>query len=361
MTVKEFRQVMRDRTTIIIAVMIPMLQLAIFGYAIRTDVTNVSMVIVDLSQSELSREFVNAVGTSGVFNIRGYCLSHGQAHDLIRNGKAKVAIVIPPDFAEVGMVSEPRKIQILLDGSDSTVASYVQSAINGISTSFGEKLFKVEATKPILVPVSRILFNPELESATFFVPALAVLILHMPLIVLTSLAIVRERVEGTLEQLIVTPIGRLGLMLGKLGPYFAIGVAAGVLVILVMVLVFKIAIRGNVLLLCAFLLLWIMTSLAIGLMLSSIAKTELQAVLTSILVVVPSILLSGFMFPRESMPSAVYPITLLLPMTYAVNIVRAIVIRGADVSAILGNLLVLFVFFLGLITIATKRFQKRLG
>lgn len=360
MGIKEFRQVLRDKTTIFIAIMIPAIQLTIFGYAIRTDITNVKTVIADLSQTELSREIITAINNTGVFKISGYVLSYGDAYDSIRNGTAKLAILIPPDLRRGESGFEPSEIQILVDGSDSSVANYALSAIEGAITAFLDKAQARLSVQRMLTLKPRVLFNPELKSSTFFVPALIVLILHIPLVILTSLSVVRERVEGTLEQLIVTPIGKLALMLGKLVPFFVIGVFAGVGVLLVMVFLFKVPIHGSLVALVLVMLLWIITSLALGLMLSTIARTQLQAILSAILIIVPSILLSGFMFPRESMPKLVYPITYLLPMTYAIRIVRGIVIRGAPTSALLIDLGVLAFFCILLVSFSTIRFQKRL-
>ncbi len=362
MTVKEFRQVRRDRVTIFIAILIPTIQLIIFGYAVRTDVINVRAVVFDMAQSELSRELVTRINNTGVFILKSYVLSYAEAYDSIKDGKAKVAIIIPPDFSANPKTGESSTFQVLVDGSDSTSANYASAAIEGVSAQMSaEGAVTRLSVQPKYSARTRLLFNPELKSSTFFVPALLVVILHMPLIILTSLSIVRERVEGTLEQLIVTPIGRLGLMLGKLVPFFTIGVVSGAGVLLVMVTVFKVPIRGSLFSLTLILLLWIVTSLAMGLMFSTVARTQLQAVLMAILTVVPSILLSGFMFPRESMPAVIYYITFALPMTYAVNVIRGLVIRGASVSALAIDLAVLLVFCLALLTLATKRFQKRLG
>lgn len=359
MTIKEFRQLSRDRTTIIIAVLIPVIQLTIFGYAIRTDVTNVSTVIMDMSHNEASRELVSALDNTGVFKIKRYVVSYGSAYDAIRDGKTKVAIIIPPGFSS-NPLRKPSTFQVLVDGSDSTVANYVMGAVEGVAASLSKRSAGAIRARPMFVSQARVLFNPELKSARFFVPGLIVLILHMPLVVLTSLSMVREKAEGTLEQLIVTPIGPLGLMLGKLVPFFCIGALAGIGILLVMVFIFKVPISGSLPLLILVLFFWVLVSLALGLMLSTIARTQLQAMLMAILTIVPSILLSGFIFPRESMPAPIYPITLLLPMTYAVNVVRGLVIRGADLTALARDIGVLIAMCITLLSIATFRFQKRL-
>ncbi len=364
MVVKEFRQIRRDRVTMIFAILIPTIQLTIFGYAIRTDVVNVRTVLVDMSHSEASRKLVSSLNNTGVFKLIGYSLSYKEAYEMISNGFVKVAVIIPPDFTENPKPGEASCFQVLIDGSDSTTANYVMSTIEGVASSFSAKnLDNIDSTlvAPRVVAKPRMLFNPELKSSTFFVPALIVIILHMPLIMLTSLSIVRERAEGTLEQLIVTPITPLALMLGKLTPFFVIGILSGAVILTAMILIFKVPIMGNAIILQLFLILWIITSLAMGLLFSTVAKNQIQAVLMTILTVVPSILLSGFMFPRESMPALIYWITFLLPMTYAVSVVRGLVIRGASLSAVAPNIIILAFLCIFLITFATLRFQKRLG
>ncbi len=361
MTRKEFRQLRRDPVTIVIAIAIPTLQLAILGYAIRTDVQNVPTVIVDMRQDEASRSLVVALNNTGVFHIRGYLLSYAMAYDAIRDGKAKAAILIPPGFTPGSSGHASATFQVLVDGSDSTVANYVLSTVEGVAGILAQKNGVGVEFQPRYVARSRILFNPELKSSTFFLPALVVLILHLPLMILTSLSIVREKAEGTLEQLIVTPIGRLGLMLGKIVPFFVLGLLQGGSVLLVMVYLFHIPIVGSLPALLFVMTVWIITSLSLGLMISTIARTQLQAILMAILVVIPSILLSGFMFPRESMPKPVYPITLILPMTYAILVVRGLVIRGARLSALLEPIAILVGFCILMVSVATFRFQKRLG
>jgi len=361
MALKEFRQLRRDRLTIIIAILIPVIQLTIFGYAISTEVKNVTAVVVDQSHTSSSRRLVSALDNTGVFIFKHYLLSYGEAYDALRDGKAKAAIIIPPRFSDHLPPGESASVQVLVDGSDSTVANYVLNTVSGVVAAMAQDDAVRIDMKPRFVARARVLFNPDLKSSVFFVPALIVLILHLPLMLLTSLSLVRERAEGTLEQLIVTPIGRLGLMLGKLVPFFWLGVAEGVGVLLVMVYIFQVPVRGSIAILIVVLLLWIIASLALGLMISTMARNQLQAVLMTILIVIPSILLSGFIFPRESMPAVIYPITFLLPMTYSLNIVRGMVIRGAGALALMSDLAVLVGICIAFIFLATVRFQKRLG
>ncbi len=365
MALKELRQLRRDRVTIVIAILIPVIQLIILGYAISTEVKNVTAVAVDLALNESSRELLTGLEHSGVFILRSAKLSYDEAYQAIVDGDAKAAFLIPPGFAPGAGSEQARTIQVLVDGSDSTTANYVLSTVNGVSRELSTRYL----TKTGLVPSAnagvsartRVLFNPRLRSTVFFVPAILVLILHMPLVLLTALSVVRERVEGTLEQLIATPISRLALMIGKLVPMFWLGMFEGTGVILVMVYVFNVPLRGSLPLLIILMLLWVAASLALGLLISTVARNQLQAVLMSVMVIIPSILLSGFMFPRESMPAVIYPLTYLLPMTYALNIVRGLVIRGTGFSALFPEIIVLTVFAVGMVVLAATRFQKRLG
>jgi len=365
MALKELLQLRRDRVTIAIAILIPVIQLIILGYAISTEVKNVTAVVVDLALNESSREFVSGLGNSGVFILQGAKLSYDEAYQAIVDGDAKAAFLIPPGFAPDAGDDQSRTVQVLVDGSDSTTANYVMSTVSGVSQELSQRYITqagiVGAQRAGVAVRTRVLFNPQLRSSVFFVPAILVLILHMPLLLLTALSVVRERVEGTLEQLIATPISRLGLMIGKLVPMFWLGVLEGTGVLLVMVYLFQVPLRGSLPLLVVLLLLWVAASLALGLFISTIARNQLQAVMMSILVIIPSILLSGFMFPRESMPAIIYPFTYLLPMTYALNIVRGLVIRGTGSFALLPDIIVLTLFTVGMVVLAATRFQKRLG
>ncbi len=365
MALKETRQLLRDRATLRMILMLPVLQLVILGYAISTDVTNVSAVVTDLSLNESSREMVQMLENTGVFRLRASQLSYDDAYQAIVDGHAKVAFLIPPGFSPDAASEYSRTMQVLVDGSDSTTANYVMSTVANtarmLSARFLLQSGRIQPQMPSVEAKTRILFNPRLSSSNFFVPGLLVLILYMPLVLLTALSVVRERVEGTLEQLIVTPISRLGLILGKLLPMFALGAIGGIGVIVVMVYVFEVPLRGSLALLTVMMLIWVFGSLAQGLMVSSFAQTQLQAVMISILSIVPQIMLSGFMFPRESMPAIIYPITYLLPMTYALIVVRGIVIRGSDYFVLLPEITAMVVYAFGLIILAALRFRKRLG
>ena len=365
MAIKEMRQLLRDRATLRIILLLPIMQLVILGYAISTDVKNVPAVVSDLALNESSREIVQILANTGVFKMREAVLSYDAAYQTIVDGHARAAFLIPPGFSPDAASEYARTVQVLVDGSDSTTANYVLSTVanstNMLSSRFIINNGKVQPQAVSAQAQTRILFNPRLKSSNFFVPGLLVLILYMPLVLLTALSVVRERVEGTLEQLIVTPISRLGLILGKLLPMFVLGAIEGVGVITVMVYIFHVPLRGSLALLTVMMMIWVLGSLSQGLMVSTFAQTQLQAVMVSILSIVPQIMLSGFIFPRESMPAVIYPVTFLLPMTYAVYVVRGIVIRGAGFFALLPEIAAMCIYAFGLIILSTLLFRKRVG
>jgi ribosome-dependent ATPase len=293
----------------------------------------------------------------------------------LTSGRARVGIVIPPDYTDRLVGGEQAQVQVLIDGSDSQVATTALNATNllgftrssQIAFSFAQGLPTVPARDPVgqaAIPVEmrpRLLFNPDLESSHFFVPGLVGIILQLVTLFLTSFAVVRERELGTLEQLFVTPVARAGLMLGKLTPYAVIGVLETLIMLSVMVYVFGVPIRGDVLLLLALATLFLVSSLGLGLLVSTLAKTQLQAMQFAFLIMLPSVLLSGFMFPRSEMPLPIYVLSSIIPATYFIEILRGIVLRGADFADLLPHVLALAACGAVILTLSIARFQKQLA
>jgi ribosome-dependent ATPase len=280
-------------------------------------------------------------------------------------GRAKVGITIPAGFAADLLTGDSAEVQVLVDGSESTRATTAINVAQGLGFQRSFKEFIAAGRLQVSVdqlPVdvrSRVLFNPELKSANFFVPGLVGVVLQIVTVILTAFAIVREREAGTLEQVLVTPVSRSGLMFGKLLPYSLIGFVQFSLVLVVMVVVFGVPVRGNVGLLYALSVLFVFATLALGLLISTFARTQGQALQMAILVIVPSILLSGFVFPRESLP--VYALTFLIPVTYFMEILRGIIIRGADFSTLWDEALMLGIMSVGLVTLSVLRFRRTLS
>lgn len=301
-------------------------------------------------------------------------INNEQFHRALTSGRAKVGLRIPPDYSDKLLHGEQAQLQVLIDGSDSQVATTAQSTAQllGLNlsiaraknfadnlqiapsrTSNGELALPIDAR-------TRLLYNPGLESAHFFVPGLVGIILQLVTLFLTSFAIVRERELGTLEQLFVTPVGRMGLLLGKLFPYAMIGFVELLIVLAVMIYAFGVPINGSITLLLVLSMLFMVCSLGLGLFVSTVATTQLEAVQFAFIIMLPSVLLSGFMFPRSEMPLPIYLITFAIPVTYFIEILRGIVLRAADFFDLIPSVIGLTLCGLTVITGSVMRFQKRL-
>jgi len=371
---KEFAHIRREPTTLFFAFVVPVLQLAIFGYAIDLIVEDIRTVVLDLDGREQSRALVDAFTNARTFKVVERVRTEAEFDAALAAGRAKVGIRIPPDFSDRLLRNQQATVQVLIDGSDSQVAMTALNTANllGLNQSLKRAKLFAEARQIAVardpaggfaLPIEvrpRLLFNPELKSANFFVPALLGIILQLVTLFLTSFAIVRERELGTLEQLFVTPVGRAGLLLGKLIPYAVIGFVESVVVLLVMVFVFRVPIHGSLALLLVLTVLFLITSLGLGLLVSTIARTQLQATQVAYIIMLPSILLSGFMFPREAMPALIYPLTFLIPVTYFLEILRGIILRSASFTNLLPHIIGLSVCCVVILSLAVLRFRKQI-
>ncbi len=364
---KEFIHIRRDPASLVFIFIIPMFQLTLFGYAIDTEVKHIPTVVYDQDHSPESRALVDAFANTEYFDVVGRVESERGIEEALVGGRAKVGITIPPGFAASLLTGRSAQVQVLVDGSESTLATTALNVAQGLGLERSIKEFIATGRLSVSIdqlPVDvrpRVLFNPELKSANFFVPGLVGVVLQIVTVILTAFAIVREREAGTLEQVLVTPVSRSGLMLGKLLPYSLIGFVQFSLVLVVMVGVFGVPVRGDVGLLYALSVLFVFATLALGLLISTFARTQGQALQMAILVIVPSILLSGFVFPRESMPLPVYALTFLIPVTYFMEILRGIIIRGADFSTLWDEALMLGIMSVGLVTLSVLRFRRTLS
>ena len=363
---KEFIQMRRDRGTLGLMLGIPVMQLTLFGYAIRQDVRNLPTVVFDASRTQESRELVQRFGATGNFRIRGDVPSYAEAIRRVDAGRASAAIVIPEDFARRLKRGRSAQVQVLVDASDPTAS---QSAIGAallvgqtgnvriISRRLGVPL--QDGGQPLDVRV-RPLYNPALKSVLFIVPGIIGMILSNILIVITALGVVREREHGTLEQLIVTPLTRTEIMLGKITPYMLVGLVQLTAVLLVGSLVFRVPIRGSIPLIYAMSFLFVFASLGLGLLVSTLARNQAQAIQISFFFLLPNVLLSGFMFPREAMPPVAMEIGLLLPLTHFLQIMRGIVLKGVGLESLWPQALALVGFSTAFIAFSTLRFNKQL-
>lgn len=353
-TTKEMRQLKRDRITFAMIVMIPLIQLLLFGYAINTDVRNVPVVVVDQSESVAGRWIVEAIRASQVVSIEGYYATATAAEAAITRGEVRAALILPPNLEHKQANNEPIG-QWIIDGSDTMVAAAISQLRNMPLAHISDQPLASSPTFEVAL-----FYNPEQRSAVNIVPGLIAVILTMTMILFTSAAIVREREKGNLELLITTPIKPLELMLGKILPYIVVGLIQMSIILGLGHLIFDVPLNGTIAQLLLGTLLFIAASLTLGLIISTIATTQLQAMQMTIFIILPTILLSGFMFPFEAMPKPAQWIAELLPATHFMRIIRAIVLRGGQLSDLPFDTLWLLGFTLLGIIVASLRFTKRL-
>ncbi len=372
---KEFAHVRRQPSTLIFVLLVPLMQTIIFGFALNTQIENIPMVVYDQDGRRLGRELIDAYLNTRRFTITSRALDEESFRRAMTSGKAKVGLRIPPNYSDRIIRGEQVIVQMLIDGSDSQVAT---SALNtaqllGLNLSVGIARAKGEALQVVpardlrgrgALPIEirpRLLYNPDLESSHFFVPGLVGIILQLITVFLTSFAVVRERELGTLEQLFVTPVGRSGLLLGKLVPYAVLGFVETLIILVAMVYLFGVPINGSIPLLLALTMLFMVCSLGLGLLVSTVAKTQLEAMQFAFIIMLPSVLLSGFMFPRSEMPLPIYLASFAIPVTYFIEILRGVVLRGADLFDLTSPVFGLVICTVVILGLSITRFRKQLA
>jgi ABC-2 type transport system permease protein len=363
---KEFIQIRRDRRTLAIVLVLPVMQLLLLGYAINTVVDHLPTIVLDESRDADSRALVSALQNSGYFDVVGYVHTRQDVIAAVDAGRAKVGLVIPPDYGDRVLGGQVGLTQILVDGSDPNIAQTALFTASGITQAHsaeinasiiarlghGRKAGGVE-----LRPV--VLYNPSMLSANFMVPGIIGMIMQFQTLILTAFAVVRERERGTLEQLIVTPIRPWELMLGKLLPYTVISSMGAVMALAAGWALFGVEIQGSIGQLAALSVLFLIGSLGLGLLISTVSQTQGQAMQMALFVMLPTIILSGFMFPREAMPWIVQQIGLLIPLTYYLQILRGIILKGVGFEVLWTSAVPLAILSLIVFTLSAHRFQKR--
>ena len=364
---KEFIQMRRDRATLAMMLGIPVIQLLAFGFAIRMDVRHLPMAVYDESRTQESRELIQKLQATDNFDVTRHVESYAEANRLIDRGAVRAAIVIPEDYARRLKRGRPTSAQLLVDASDPNTAQNAIAAAQlvgqrkniEILTALSRTPVRTE-TPPVDIRV-RPLYNPALKSAIFIVPGIIGLILSVTMLMITSMSVVREREQGTLEQLIVTPITRGEIMIGKIAPYVLVGYVQLTAVLTLGHLIFGMPIRGSLLVVYAVTFLFITANLGLGLFVSTLARTQTQSMQGSYFFFLPNVLLSGFMFPREGMPHVAREVGLLFPLTYYIQILRGVVLKGANFLDVLPQTLMLLLLAILFFGFSVKRFQKRLG
>lgn len=365
---KEFIQVFRDKKALFPIFIAPLFQMVIFGYVITTDIKHTSTVACDLDNTPVSRAFVKSFSHSGYFDLNYYVPSPQQLGYYLDSGRAKVAIHIPHNFMRDLNADKKVQVQILIDGSNSNTATVANGYVSGILRMQDEKIivdrfFKRGIKISQLSAVdcrSRVWYNPDLESRNYTIPGVICLILMVVTVSLTSVAVVKERERGTLEQLIVTPIKSYELILGKLIPFAVIGFFEVLLVLTVGTLWFGVPIKGSIILLLVLSLAFIMNTLGLGLFVSTISKTQQQAMLASFFITNTSLMLSGFIFSIQAMPQIIQDISYLIPMRYFLIIIRGIFLKGIGIAELWDQIIPMTLFGIAILGLAALRFRKRL-
>ena len=359
---KEFIQMRRDRLTLGIMVGVPVIQLLLFGFAIQTDVRHIPTVVLDESRTPSSRDVIAAFENTGNFRIVGHVDGRTALDRWIARGEAQAGIVIPHDFPRDLARGTTATIQVIVDASDPLSSQAALAAAAGIAQVRNLAILSAAANRQDLPLETRVRprYNPGLRSPNYIVPGLVGVILTITLVLVTAMAIVRERERGTLEQLIVTPITKTELMLGKIAPYVGVGLVQMTVVLLLGRFVFDVPLVGNVLLLYGVALIFIVASLAFGLFVSTLVRTQQQAMQASFFFVLPNILLSGFMFPRQAMPAVFQWIGAMLPLTHFLKVLRGILLKGVGAAELWQEIGVLLLFATVLIALSVRRFQKTL-
>ena len=366
---KEFLQLKRDPRLLPIIFVAPVIQLLLMGYAANLDVRDIPTVVCDLDGTVASRGVVAKFFNSGYFRLKNDVPDIRALDHYLDDGEASLAIVIGCGFSDKLAAGRTASVQLIVDGSESqsaTVgASYASLILSGYTQKIMlEKLTRLEplGLRPVRVnPEVRIWYNPELKSRNFMVPGVLGLVLMVMTMMLTAMAIVREKEAGTMEQLIVTPIRPLELITGKLLPFLIIGLIDVCLILSVATFLFRVPLRGSVLLLFAMSLLFMMTTLGLGLFISTISRTQQQAMMTTVFFMMPMMLLSGFVFPIENMPKAFQFFTYVIPLRYYFVIIRGIFLKGVGAMELWGQGLALIAFGAAILILSVLRFRKKVG
>lgn len=366
---KELIQIKRDKRMFGLSILAPMVQLLLLGYAATTDIRSIPMAVCDQDRSSVSRELIQKFTTAGYFSIDEVVESPKEIDRLIENGRVWLALVIPPKFGANISSQRQTQIQLLADGSDANSATIGLAYANQIITMYSRSILvemmekSPQPMKPARVlPEIRVWYNAELKSRNFMVPGVVALVLMIITMTLTSLGIVKEKEAGTLEQLLVTPIKAYQLIVGKLIPFVIIGVIDVTIVLTVARYWFEVPLRGSILLLYGLCGLFVLTTLGLGLFVSTISKTQQQAMMTAqFFIFMPFIFFSGFAFPIENMPTIIQYITYVIPLRYFITIIRGIFLKGDGIAELWTQALALLAFGVVILTLSVMRFRKKLG
>jgi len=362
---KEIRQLKRDIRMLFVLFAFPVSLLAVFGYAINFDVRHIKLAVYDLDKSDLSRDYQNRLFSSEYFDPAGYLNSAGEIKEVLDHRKAQCVLVVPEDFSEKLLRGEESKLQILIDGVNGNTASIIVNYMNIAAVSYSSEFRKLTAAEKGL-PLYNVIefeplfwFNPTLNSTFFLLPGLVAMILIITAVVSIALSVVREKEKGTMEQIYVSPVSSIELLIGKILPYTVIALFVAALVLFAGFILFDVSIKGNYLLLFFTTLIFLFASLSLGIFVSSISESQQVAFqIAALISLLPSVILSGFIFPIESMPTVIQWLTNVTPTKFYIVILRGIMLKGVGLEAFWEQIIYLLIFaffFLGIASVKNKK------
>jgi drug efflux transport system permease protein len=367
---KEFIQIRRDRATIYMVFIFPLMMLILYGFGIRYDVKSVPMAIFDQDGTQTSRQYIERFERSPYFTVQRYAHSYSELESGINRGTTRIGVVIPPNFSERLSSNREAVVQLLVDGADNNTATIAMSYASAISRTYstGIVMQQLEAVlRNMNLPVPavsvepRIWFNPDLESVQFIVPGIIAVIMMIVGTVLTAVTIVKEKEQGTIEQIVSSPVKKYELMIGKTVPYAVLAYVDFLIIVVASYLMFGIHIKGSILLLLVTAFFYLIGVLGIGILVSTVTQTQISAMFAAIMAsMLPSILLSGFIFPIRQMPAALQALTLVVPARYFIEILRDIYLKGLGLESFWKETLYIMVFGVVMIALAAHRFKKKL-
>jgi ABC-2 type transport system permease protein len=364
---KEFIHIKRDEISLRIALLMPVMLMLLFGYAVNTEVDNIKTAVLDRSKTQASREYIDKFSASGYFNVTNYIFSEDELASLIDTGKVRAGIIIPEDFSSELNKNENPNVEIVVDGSDPTTARTALSSGVLVSENYSQSLrnrfidkMGISNSLPGVKINIKTRYNPNLETKKFTIPGLLGVIMQNITVLLTAFAFVREKESGTIEQLMVTPVKAIEIITAKMLPFVIIGMVGFFASLAICIFWFKINIVGSVLLLILLGLLFVICSLSLGMLISTFAQNQTQAMLGTLAVLLPSIILTGFIFPREAMPPFIAGIGNFIPLTYFVSILRGIVLKGSGFYELLPQVVPLTLITIVLLAFASLRVRKSL-
>ena len=365
---KELLQLLRDKKSLPLIFIVPIIQVILFGYVTAMDIKHIGYAVLDRDQSAISREIVAKIDVSGYFENHGLVADYKAMEQLLDRGEIRIGLVFPAGFSRQVRAGQRPALQVLIDGTDSNTAAIAQNYFANIIRGYAERIsseqylrqgIKIDQLRPLILK-SRNYYNPELRMANYMIPGISVLVLILITTMLTALSIVKEKEQGTIEQIMVTPIKPWEFILGKLLPFPLVGLIDMFLVLTVGGLWFGVPLRGGYGLLFLGALLFIMTNLGIGLLISSISRTQQQAMLSTVFILIPSILLSGFVFPIANMPKALQVLTYLIPARYFLEVIRGVYLKGIGFRYLYPQLLLLLLFGVLVLGVSISKFKKQL-